>query len=83
LNPWNGKRNPVTLVATVVVRKIAVQPSSRLADNNPNATRNPEMIPTRLMATWKRVNAVNPGLMVITLSEFEIAVAPGGRKANP
>src|SRR5712692_3403657 len=25
---WNGNRNPVTLVATVLTRKIAVQPSS-------------------------------------------------------
>ncbi len=32
---WNGKPNPVTLVATVVTRKSSVQASSRFAARKP------------------------------------------------
>ena len=48
VTPWNGKKNPVTEVATVVTRKIVVQPFIRFAEkqsakndqagNNPNQT---------------------------------------------
>jgi hypothetical protein len=43
--------NPVTLVATVVVRKSAVQPFSRFPVTKPETTTNPDRIPTRLNAT--------------------------------
>jgi hypothetical protein len=55
---WNEKRNPVTLVATVVARKSAIQPLSRFAVRNPNKTRTPEQMPTRLSATCTMVSAV-------------------------
>jgi len=32
---WTGKKNPVTLVATVVVKNSAVQPSSRFPEREP------------------------------------------------
>src|SRR5208283_3598384 len=62
--------NPVTLVATVVVRKIAVQPSSCLPLRSPYSTTNPEPIPARLMITCSRVNVevVMPRIMVRLLS---------------
>jgi hypothetical protein len=41
----------VALVATVKIRKIAVQPSSRFEDSSPAATMNPAKIPTKLIAT--------------------------------
>ena len=47
-NLWNGNRNPVTLVKTVVARKSAVQPSRRFAVRNPPTTTNPERIPPEL-----------------------------------
>lgn len=52
---WNGKPNPVTLVATVVVRKSAVQPFIRFPFSSPNMTTNPEKIPTRLNTTCTTV----------------------------
>src|SRR5438445_8665585 len=58
VTPWNRKKKPVALVATVVARKSAVQPSSRFAVSSPNRTTKPESIPTRLMTTWIRVNVV-------------------------
>src|SRR5271157_3889318 len=64
---WSiGNRNPVTLVNTVVVRKIAVQPSSRLPLRSPYSTTNPEPIPARLMITCSRVNVevVMPRIMM-------------------
>jgi hypothetical protein len=61
---WNGKRNPVTLVSTVLVRKVAVQPSSRFAVKNPYTTIRPEAIPIKLMATCTNVNIASPRLMV-------------------
>src|SRR3954471_3573640 len=54
--PWNGKKKPVTLVATVVARKNAVHQSSRFRVSSPNTTQNPEAIATRLMRTWMSVN---------------------------
>jgi hypothetical protein len=51
VKPWNGKKNPVTLVATVVNRKNEVQWSRRLLVSNPNITTSPERIATRLIAT--------------------------------
>jgi hypothetical protein len=55
---WNGKRDPVTLVATVLARKSAVQRSSRFALSSPNTTTNPEPIPTKLSTTCTKVNVV-------------------------
>jgi hypothetical protein len=62
----NGKRNPVTLVKTVVARKIAVAPSKRFLRNIPKRTNKPEPIPATLINTWTRVNvAVDmPKIMV-------------------
>jgi len=48
VNPLNGKKNPVTLVAAVVIRDTAVQLSSRFSINSPNTTTNPEKIPIKL-----------------------------------
>src|SRR5271165_5496509 len=61
----NGKPNPVTLVNTVVTRKSAVRPLSRLAENIPNRTMNPETIPTKLMitCTWVKVERDMPSIM--------------------
>src|SRR6478752_2110071 len=56
---WTGKRKPVTLVATVVVRNRVVQPSDRFDVRNPYSTTSPDAIPTRLMITWNKVNALN------------------------
>src|SRR5947207_3896166 len=64
-----GKPNPVRLVARVLARKIAVQPSSRFAVSNPNTTTNPAPIPTRLMTTWTTVNVVRK-LTIHVLSEL-------------
>jgi hypothetical protein len=47
----NGKRNPVPLLATVVHKKTAVQPSNRLEVSRPNATTKPATIPTKLNKT--------------------------------
>jgi hypothetical protein len=47
-----GNKNPVTLVSTVVVRKIAVQLSRRLLASSPARTTRPEPIPIRLRITW-------------------------------
>src|SRR6266852_6444801 len=69
LNPSKGKKNPVTLVNTVVTRKSAVQPSSLFAASSPNTTTKPDKIPTKLIATWTKVNVVIPRIMVRLLSE--------------
>ena len=61
---WNGKRNPVTLVATVLTRKSAVQPSSRFQASSPNTTTNPEKIPIKLSTTCTKVNVVMPKIMM-------------------
>src|SRR5437588_9580956 len=53
---WNGKRNPVTLVSTVLARKTAVQPATRFPESIPYATTNPARIPTRLITTCTSVN---------------------------
>src|SRR5471030_1924396 len=52
---WNGNRNPVTLVNTVIARKIAVHPLSCFPAISPNITTRPERIPTRLIRTWMSV----------------------------
>ena len=54
-NLWNGKKNPVTLVYTVVERKSAVHPSNGFAPSIPNNTTKPEAIPIRLKMTCTRV----------------------------
>jgi hypothetical protein len=55
--PLIGKPNPIMLVATVVVRKKIVQPSSLLFAIIPNRTMNPETIAAKLIATWTIVKA--------------------------
>jgi len=50
-NLWNGKRNPVMLVKTVVDKKSAVQLSRRFAVRNPATTTNPARIPIKLNRT--------------------------------
>jgi hypothetical protein len=52
----NGNPNPVTLVATVVARKTAVQPSRRLPATRPSTTTSPDAIPARLISMWTTVN---------------------------
>ena len=69
VKPWIGNPNPVTLVATVVARKNAVQPSSRLPAISPNRTTNPEAIATRLMATCTRVKVFRSNGMMDTSLE--------------
>src|SRR6266852_2838053 len=69
LNPSKGKKNAVTLVNTVVTRKSAVQPSNLFPASSPNATTTPDKIPTKLIATWTRVNVVMPKIMMRLLSE--------------
>src|SRR6266403_6342 len=59
-NLWNGKRNPVTLVSTVVTKNSAVQPSSRFPPSSPNTTTNPDKIPIKLNRTCTKVNVVIP-----------------------
>src|ERR1700686_4271767 len=64
---WNGKRNPVMLVNTVLARKTAVQISNRFEANNPNTTTNPEKIPIKLNTTCTKVNVVIPKIMLAIL----------------
>ncbi len=66
----NGKSNPVTLVATVLARKTAVQMSSRFAAISPNTTTNPEKILTKLNTTCTKVNVVIP--KITTRSFFSL-----------
>src|SRR5271165_2034031 len=63
---------PVTLVSTVVVRKIAVQPSRRLPLSSANRTMNPVPSPARLMITCTRVKVDRdmPKTIVGVLSEW-------------
>jgi hypothetical protein len=70
-----GKPKPVTLVATVVARKSAVQPSSRFPVSSPKTTTNPDAIPTRLIKTCTRVNVdvVIPTIMSCILSREHAA----------
>src|SRR5580704_18231024 len=60
-----GKKNPVTLVNTVVNRKSAVQPGEPLPPSQPNRTTAPEKIPIKLMITCSVVNVAvdNPKIM--------------------
>jgi len=51
INLWNGKRNPVTLVANVVQRNTEVQPFDSFVDRNAETTTKPVTIPTKLNAT--------------------------------
>src|SRR5882762_10835109 len=76
-NLWNGNMNPVTLVATVVSRKSAVQPSRLFPAISPNKTTNPDKIPTRLITTWTKVKVVIPRIMMCpsgTRAYYDIAV---------
>jgi hypothetical protein len=46
--PWKGKKKPVTLVATVVARKISVKSFMRLAVMSPYRTTRSDGMPIRL-----------------------------------
>ena len=54
--PLNGKKKPVTLVAIVAERKSLFQKSKGFPFRNPKMTISPAPIPTRLKATWHKVN---------------------------
>src|ERR1700737_5583711 len=60
---WNGNRKPVTLVATVLQIKTAVQPLSGFELSSPNKTTKPAKIPIRLNKTCTKVNIVMPKIM--------------------
>jgi hypothetical protein len=64
------KRNPVTLVKTVVKRKIAVHPSKRFPAISPNVTMKPERIPMRLIATCTSVKVDIPEIILHSLSKL-------------
>src|SRR5882724_2612311 len=78
-NLWNGKRNPVTLVSTVVTRNSAVQPSSRFPPSNPNTTTTPDKIPIKLSTTCTKVNVVIPKIMRFP-SRWKSLDDPAGRE---
>ena len=59
VKPRSGKKNPVTLVATVVTRKNAVHPGNSFAANSPETTPKPEAIPAKLIKMWTRVKYSN------------------------
>src|ERR1039457_5546534 len=63
VTPWNGKKNPVTEVATVVARKSIVQPHIRFEVNSPQRTTRPDRIPIRLMTTCTMVNVSMTGII--------------------
>jgi hypothetical protein len=73
-NTWDGnkcsngkKMKPVTLVATVLTKKIAVQPLSRSAASSPHqTTTNPERMPTRLITTCTNVSGDIPKIIIFT-----------------
>jgi hypothetical protein len=67
---WNGKPNPVTLVAAVVARNRAVQLLNRFALSIAYRTTNPEPMPTRLRITWKMVKVDND-IPSITKGSFQ------------
>jgi hypothetical protein len=52
---FDGKKKPVTLVATVVVRKTPVHAETGLARSKSQVAANPETIAIKLMITWRRV----------------------------
>jgi hypothetical protein len=76
VNPLNGKKNPVTLVAAVVIRNIAVQLSSRFSANSPNTTTNPEKIPIKLNTTCTKVKVVIPKIMMHLPSFWDFSMLP-------
>ena len=59
LNPVNGNKKPVTLVATVVVRKILFHPANHLDVSSPYNTTKPAAMPISLRTTWNEVNAAH------------------------
>src|SRR5882762_4087271 len=79
---WNGNRNPVKLVATVVAKNSVVHLSSCFEEISPNTTTNPAAIPTKLNATWKNVNIAIPKLMMCLFS-FEKPVEIGQCRIDP
>ena len=66
-----GKKNPLTLVSTVVARKSAVQPGSLRAHSMPTRAMIPVAIPMRLITTCTTVNVASdmPRIMTRLLSK--------------
>ena len=60
-----GNRNPVSVVSTVVARKMQVQPTSRFPRSMPASTTRPVAMPMRLMITCTRVKVAidNPKII--------------------
>jgi hypothetical protein len=58
VNPWKGKKNPVTLVASVVTRKSSVHRLIAFAVISPNKTTSPDTTPIRLNSTCMVVKVV-------------------------
>jgi hypothetical protein len=65
-----GKRNPLTLVASVVARNSSVQAFIGFAVSSPIKTTSPDKIPIRLKSTCTAVKAVIPKTMIFSPSEF-------------
>jgi hypothetical protein len=64
---WKGNKKPVTLVATVVQIKTAVQPGSCFEVSSPKSTTNPAKIPIRLNKTCTNVKYVMPKIMNVSV----------------
>src|SRR5450755_576013 len=82
---WNGNPNPVTLVNTVVARKIAVHPLSCFPAISPSITTRPERIPTRLIRTWMSVYVavVIPKIMISASSaKYQTFAARSSRNSG-
>jgi hypothetical protein len=56
VTPLNGKKSPVKLVSTVLIRNNAVHPLSLRPRSKPDMTTNPDTIPIKLMTTCNLVN---------------------------
>src|ERR1700730_16127488 len=76
---WNGNKNPVTLVATVVQIKTAVQPLNCFEASRPNSTTNPAKMPIKLSDTCTNVKYVIPKIMRAPSTRRSARVAKGDR----
>src|SRR5450755_1198019 len=83
MKPATGKKNPVTLVSTVVARNSAVQPSSLFAPIMPNRTMNPEAIPTRLKTTWANVKVSSDIPSTMTRSPWTVPTRCSRAHSSP
>ena len=76
---WNGNKNPVTLVATVLQIKTAVQPLICFEVSSPNSTTSPAKIPIKLNKTCTNVKYVIPKTMSASLLQKSSRVSPVDR----